>query len=155
MPRRHAPISLPQEECFFYHGIALFNAHRYFDAHEIWEEVWRPLPPCPKKVFYQGLIQAAVALEHFRRGNLRGALTLHHGTQLKLSALPSPFMGLGLTSFLASLDETLAPLRNAPRSSASFPPAAPPRFNPALAPLISLLTDPFATGEAARLTPPA
>ena len=147
MHHSRIPIPLPQEECYFYHGIALFNSHRYFDAHEVWEEVWRPLDPCPKKVFYQGLIQAAVALEHLRRGNARGARTLHHGAQLKLSALSSPFMGLDLGAFLANLQNALAPLRDAPH------PAPPPAFNAATAPIIALASDPFATGEAGRLNP--
>jgi uncharacterized protein len=57
----------------FREGLNFFNAGRYFDAHEAWEDVWRSTEPGPLRCFYQGLIQAAVALLHLERGNVLGA----------------------------------------------------------------------------------
>jgi hypothetical protein len=51
-------------------GIEHFNAGRYFDAHEVWEEVWLRSSG-DTKLFYQMLIQAAVGLHHYERGNAR------------------------------------------------------------------------------------
>ena len=56
-------------------GADLFNAGRFFECHEIWEDVWNVQPPS-ERLFLQGLIQVAVGFEHFKRGNLRGAVSL-------------------------------------------------------------------------------
>lgn len=71
-------------------GIGFFNEGRYYDAHEVWEDLWRETPE-PRRRFYQGLIQAAVGLYHLQNGNDRGArsqlakairnLTSHAGDQ--------------------------------------------------------------------------
>jgi predicted metal-dependent hydrolase len=42
-------------------GIDRFNRGEFFDAHEIWEEVWRSNLPEPRTLF-QGLIQVAAGL---------------------------------------------------------------------------------------------
>jgi hypothetical protein len=55
-------------------GIALFNSGRFFDAHEVLEDVWRLVPrDSPSKVHFQGLVQVAVAFHHQTTGNLVGA----------------------------------------------------------------------------------
>ena len=56
-------------------GADLFNAGRFFDCHEVWEDVWNAQLP-GERHFLQGLIQVAVGCEHFRRGNLKGAVSL-------------------------------------------------------------------------------
>jgi predicted metal-dependent hydrolase len=56
-------------------GADLFNAGRFFDCHEVWEDVWNAQPPSERQ-FLQGLIQIAVGCEHFNRGNLPGAVSL-------------------------------------------------------------------------------
>jgi uncharacterized protein len=56
-------------------GADLFNAGRFFDCHEVWEDVWNEQPPS-ERAFLQGLIQIAVGCEHFKRGNLAGAVSL-------------------------------------------------------------------------------
>jgi predicted metal-dependent hydrolase len=53
-------------------GINFFNSGRYFEAHEVWEDLWRETAG-ELRVFYQGLIQTAVGLHHLCRGNMVGA----------------------------------------------------------------------------------
>ena len=53
-------------------GIELFNKCEFFEAHDVWEEVWAEYRG-PSRTFYKGLIQVAVALHHFGNGNIRGA----------------------------------------------------------------------------------
>ena len=53
-------------------GLTLFNAGMYFEAHEVWEHLWRRTEGGPR-LFYQGLIQAAVGLHHLQNGNRAGA----------------------------------------------------------------------------------
>lgn len=52
-----------------------FNAGRYFEAHEEWEELWH-MSTGARHAYLQGLIQIAVALHHARNGNLRGTRKL-------------------------------------------------------------------------------
>jgi len=60
------------EEELFWKGVEEFNGERYFDAHETWEALWREISG-PRRLFYQGLIQAAAGLYHLARDNYRGA----------------------------------------------------------------------------------
>jgi len=53
-------------------GVKLFNAGKYFTAHEIWESCWHKSEGIQKERL-QGLIQAAVALHHFSNNNQTGA----------------------------------------------------------------------------------
>jgi predicted metal-dependent hydrolase len=79
-------------------GIEHFNAGRYFDAHEVWEEIWLRSSG-DTKLFYQMLIQAAVGLYHYERGNARGARGMHANVVDKLDRLPSFLMSLDLGDF--------------------------------------------------------
>ena len=82
----------------FLEGIELFNTGRYFDAHEVWEEIWL-LASGETKLFYQMLIQAAVALHHYERANARGARGLYGNVISKLERLPAVFMSIDLVDF--------------------------------------------------------
>src|ERR671910_2939400 len=56
-------------------GVEEFNRAYFFEAHETLEDLWRETLG-PLRLFYQGLIQLAVALYHLSNGNRRGALNL-------------------------------------------------------------------------------
>lgn len=56
-------------------GVEEFNRAYFFEAHETLEDLWRETSG-PLRLFYQGLIQLAVALYHLSNGNRRGALNL-------------------------------------------------------------------------------
>ena len=60
----HPNLTAEERERLFREGIALFNAGRFYEAHEAWEEIWRSTTPEPKDLF-QGLIQIAAALHQF------------------------------------------------------------------------------------------
>jgi len=89
-------------------GIELFNRGEYFDAHEVWEDPWRATRGTERR-FYQGLIQAAVALEHCRRGNRKSAATVWRNCQSKFSAVPDFFLGLDVPAFLRDVEGALHP----------------------------------------------
>jgi uncharacterized protein len=67
----------------FQRGIALFNSEEFFEAHEVWEELWLAEAE-PEKTFLQGLIQAAAAFHHYVRGNFSGAQSLLASAAVKL-----------------------------------------------------------------------
>lgn len=66
MKRELHPTLLPEERRrLFREGLDLFNRGAFYEAHEVWEDVWRSTTPEPRDLF-QGLIQAAAALHQFR-----------------------------------------------------------------------------------------
>lgn len=56
-------------------GVSLFNAAHFFEAHEVWEEVWRPADG-ERRQTLQGLIQLASAYVHVQRGTFSGGVRL-------------------------------------------------------------------------------
>lgn len=84
-------------------GVALFQGAQFFEAHEELELVWRPWPAGPERLFLQGLIQAAVSLEHWRRANPRGAAGQYDKARAKLEPLPAEYGGLALGALLREL----------------------------------------------------
>lgn len=52
-----------------------FNRGNWFECHETLEELWVG-EKGELRDFYQGLLQVAVALHHWREGNFKGALLL-------------------------------------------------------------------------------
>ena len=104
-------------------GIAHFNAGRYFDAHEIWEEIWLRSTG-EAKLFYHMLIQAAVALHHHERRNARGARALCERVCDKLQKLPPVFMALNVSVFARQFKAFFAGLgeeENEPEMSSDQP----------------------------------
>jgi pSer/pThr/pTyr-binding forkhead associated (FHA) protein len=79
-------------------GITHFNARRYFEAHESWEEIWLRSSG-EAKIFYQMLIQAAVGLHHYEKANFRGARGMYKNVAEKLTQLSNTFMSLDVADF--------------------------------------------------------
>jgi uncharacterized protein len=76
-------------------GRAHFNAKKFFEAHEFWEEIWL-LEPEPEKTFLQGLIQITAAFHHYQRGNPEGAESLLASGIVKLTRFPDDHHGLAI-----------------------------------------------------------
>jgi predicted metal-dependent hydrolase len=90
-------------------GILFFNERDFFEAHEVWESIWMESTG-PERRFYQGLIQAAVALYHFGNGNLRGALKLYRSGHNYMQGLGSPYHGLNIAGFWEQMGRCCAGL---------------------------------------------
>src|SRR5437870_11054287 len=97
------------ERKLYLDGIELFNSGEFFDAHEVWEDAWH-MAWGIKHEFYQGMIQCAVALEHYRRSNPRGVISLFASYRPKFKNLPPIFMGLDVTRFLSDMHDVLRPV---------------------------------------------
>ena len=90
-------------------GIKLFNRGMYFEAHEVWEDLWRETDG-PLRNFYQGLIHAAVGLYHLRQENATGARIQLGKSLARLGAYPGECEGIdnaGLMEELAGVRERL------------------------------------------------
>ncbi|MFO0846571.1 MAG: DUF309 domain-containing protein [Gemmataceae bacterium] len=90
-------------------GVVLFNAGDYFEAHEVWEDLWAESHGRERK-FYQGLIQAAVGLCHFHNGNLGGAAKLYRSSRDYMGGCGKRCLGLDLEAFWASMEECFRPV---------------------------------------------
>lgn len=57
----------------FLWGLDLYNHGYPWEAHEVWETLWRQAPPGdPVRTMLQGLIQCAAAVVHARAGRVTG-----------------------------------------------------------------------------------
>jgi predicted metal-dependent hydrolase len=88
-------------------GIELFNAGEYYECHEVLEDIW--VISCgQEKLFYQGIIMAAVALYDYEVGRFGAARTMHRKAKERLEPLPDQFMSLDIKRFINQLDEFFA-----------------------------------------------
>ena len=90
-------------------GVLFFNERDFFEAHEVWEDLWAESHGDERR-FYQGLIQAAVGLFHFGGGNLGGAIKLYHSSRDYMRPCGSPFLGLDVDAFWRGMEECFHPL---------------------------------------------
>lgn len=88
---RYAPLYLQ--------GIEHFNRGEYFDSHEVWEELWLD-ETGGDRLFYKGLIQAAVALYHLENGNATGSRKLLDSSAAYLQGYRPQHRGLDVDGFL-------------------------------------------------------
>lgn len=94
-------------------GIAFFNKCDFFEAHDAWEELWTEYRG-ELRQFYQGLIQAAVALHHFGNGNIRGARKVYVSSRSYLAPYRPVCAGLDLDKFLSEFDLCFSEVMKSP-----------------------------------------
>jgi len=87
----------------YFEGIRLFNAGEFWHAHEQWEVCWLATTE-PESTFYKGIIQAAAALVHWQKNNLRGLRRNWEKSRPKLVALPRGMHGLDLHALIVEMD---------------------------------------------------
>jgi uncharacterized protein len=122
---RESNMRATKETGQFRKGIALFNARKFFEAHDVWEELWL-VEPEPEKTFLQGLIQLAAAYHHHGRGNPRGTQSLLAAGLAKLGRFPDDHRGVALAELRAEAKHWAERL-----SDGSDPEARrPPRIRP-------------------------
>jgi predicted metal-dependent hydrolase len=101
-------------------GIELFNAGEFFACHEVWEEIWLKAEGVERE-FLHALIQSAVALHHFQRGNPKGASSVYQRARKKLGTLPPAVMRLDTQDFANHLDDFFRAALSAEQPLPSLP----------------------------------
>lgn len=77
--------------------LAHFHGTRdYFECHEVLEEYWKKVDPKNRQSVWVFLIQFAVCMYHYRRGNINGAFTLIKRCQNKFGPNQNQLARLGL-----------------------------------------------------------
>ncbi len=78
----------------------LFNQGKYFEAHEVLEELWLPLRGTPTADYFKGLIQLAGAFVHERKERVQPAIALLHLAEKNLSRYRPEMLGIELRPVL-------------------------------------------------------
>jgi predicted metal-dependent hydrolase len=84
----------------FTRGAGLFDAGRFFDAHEVWEDAWREATDPDARLFFQGMIQIAAAFHKLLvMRSPASAVRLAERGLAKLDRLEGTHHGLDLARF--------------------------------------------------------
>ena len=127
-------------------GVVLFNQQDFFEAHEVWEDLWAESHGDERR-FVQGLIQAAVGLFHFSGGNLGGAVKLYRTSREYMRPCGSPFWGLDADNFWLQIQRCFQPLLESAEPDRSLRPDI------ALLPKITLDPPPAAWPDPSEFIP--
>lgn len=110
----------------FDEAVALFDAQRFFEAHEFFELVWKAEDVDPAdRDFWKGVTQVAVGCVHTQRGNRTGALTLLERAAGYLAPYPSPHRGVDTAALATAAGRVAADVRALGASPAIAFPAFP------------------------------
>ena len=91
-------------------GIDLFNAGKWYDAHDIFESLWHETLG-PERRSLQGVLQAAVAQLHLESGNIRGATILYGESLGRLRTPGTPNLGLDMEALCSCVEKRLYALQ--------------------------------------------
>lgn len=122
-------MTKPDFPSLFLRGIDLFNAGKFWEAHEAWEELWLAAESDVVQ-FLQGLIQLAAAYHHVQRGTLSGAVRLFDAALGRLAPFPQEFCGIDRAGAEHSAQQhrQWAAAQVAQRGDASFDGSAYPKL---------------------------
>jgi predicted metal-dependent hydrolase len=103
-------------------GVQLFNSKKYFETHEVLEEVWLKTKG-EQKLFLHGLIQIAAAFHHQTRRNPAGFRSLLEKGLKKLENFAEDEEGIDLGDLRKQLQPWQDHLKAThPTSDSLFPP---------------------------------
>lgn len=88
----------------------LFNAEKFYEAHDVLEHIWLPDRHGPNGAFYKGLIQLAGAFVHLQKNRLRPAAALFKLAKTHLEKYPPVHDYLNLEAVRALIDRWLGGL---------------------------------------------
>ncbi|PYV43808.1 MAG: DUF309 domain-containing protein [Acidobacteria bacterium] len=86
--------------------MALFNARKFWEAHEAWEEIWQQHPE-DGRFFIQGLIQLAAAYHQLLRKIYRGFVIHIKQAQERLVLFPNTFLGINVAALLETINRSV------------------------------------------------
>lgn len=96
----------------FDRAVELFDAQRFFEAHEFFEHIWKSdwIDPADKD-FWKGVTQAAVGCCHVQRGNDTGALALLERAAHYLGDAPAHYHGVDVARLIEATHHVAARTR--------------------------------------------
>lgn len=91
----------------FVEAVSLFNRRYYWETHEVLEDLWM-VEQGERRLFYQGIIQAAAALYHVLNANPKGVIKLAEESVRKLLPYAPSYMDLNLDELISSIENYLS-----------------------------------------------
>ena len=117
-----------EEKEIFLKGIEHFNSREFFEAHEVWEDVWFP-DVGESRRFYQGLIQIAAGYHHVQNANKKGALSLLQAGIEKAQPYGEIYCGMRLGEFLEKVKHSVKVIESlTPRDLTTLHPTLAPQI---------------------------
>ncbi len=93
-------------EDLFQRGTEEFNRQYFFEAHDLWEELWMETTG-GDRLFYQGLIQTAVGFYHLSNENYKGACSQFGKALAKLEQYLPAYHGISTQQLVDRVRECL------------------------------------------------
>ena len=100
----------PGEQARLAEGIVLFNARKFWEAHEAWEEIWQHHPE-DGRFFIQGLIQLAAAYHQLQRKIHRGFAIHLERAQNRFALFPDTFLGMNVKGLRETVEHSLQEIK--------------------------------------------
>jgi predicted metal-dependent hydrolase len=104
------PGTLPEAEVLR-RGGELFDRRMFWEAHEVWEEVWRRRRGQPDRDFLKGIIQGSAGMWHATQGNYAGAVSVMSRALDYLAPYHPSKDGIDVTALAAALERAVASCR--------------------------------------------
>ena len=98
-------VSSRDEDETLLEGINLFNQERFWEAHEVLEEIWHPAKGVERDVI-QGLILTAAAFVHYQKNENDICISILGRANAKLGTVDH-FKGLDIRRLRASIEQIL------------------------------------------------
>ena len=91
-------------------ALNLFNNHKWYEAHDAFEEIWNSVDGDERQVI-QGILQVSVSQFHLSKGNLNGATILLGEGLGRIKTRTKINLGIDLESFCRCLEDLLRKLQ--------------------------------------------
>ena len=91
-------------------ALNLFNKHKWYEAHDAFEEIWNSVDGDERQVI-QGILQVSVSQFHLSKGNLNGATILLGEGLGRIKSRTKINLGIDLELFCQCLEDLLRKLQ--------------------------------------------
>ena len=95
----------------FKEALNLFNAQKWYDAHDAFEDIWNELDGDERQII-QGILQVSVSQFHLNKGNNNGAIILLGEGLGRIKKRSHIDLGVDLISFCVCLEKLLNKLHH-------------------------------------------
>ena len=104
--RRALPRGIPNRPSALGLAVTQFNGGQYWRCHETLEDIWIA-EEYPLRLFYHGLIKAAIGFLHLGNHNRTGAIAKLRDAESTLAPFIPEMMGIDIAKLLADIEQRL------------------------------------------------
>jgi hypothetical protein len=93
---RPPTVPPPERPAHFRRALAAYASGRFFEAHELWEDLWRDEKDAAHRNFVQALIQVAAAMHKLEQGGTTGPVHLLGRALVRLDGVRDGYAGIAV-----------------------------------------------------------